>query len=61
MSPSQSPLAIKFPSGSVFYAIALRNHYLSATKLTMNKDLGELALKRQTQNSFDNDRATISL
>lgn len=44
ISSSQSYSAIKFSLSGVSYAIALRNHYISATKLTMNKDLSELAI-----------------
>lgn len=44
ISSSQSYSAIKFSLSSVFYAIALRNHYISATKLAESKDLGVLAI-----------------
>lgn len=61
ISPSQSYSAFKFSLSSMFYAIALRNHYISATKLTMNKNLGVLAILKDTRNSFGNDRTTLLL
>ena len=40
ISSSQSYSAVKFSLSSVFYTIALRNHYISAAKLTVNKAFG---------------------
>lgn len=61
ISPLQSYSAFKFLLSSMFYAIALRNHYMSTTKLTMNKNLGVPAILKDTRNSFENDRATLVL
>lgn len=42
--PSQSYLTINCSLSSMFYVIALRNHYISATKLTISKTLSVQAI-----------------
>lgn len=44
MSPLQLYSAVKFSLSGVFYTTALRNHYISATKLTVNKAFGVLVI-----------------